>query len=283
MLFRSVNSVAFSPNGQHIVSASNDCTIRVWDTATGEEIVAGPFTGHTSDVVSVAFSPDGQRIASASGRTIRVWDATARELVAGPFTGHTSTITSVAFSPDGQRIASASLDGTISLWNAATGEVVAGPFTGHTDGVYSVAFSPDGQHVTSASADQTIRMWDVVTGEWELEAGSSTGPTKPGLFAPSSSDRQPINLTSQALTICVKGRTDTIEKVYFMDKVLVRSDGWMCGEEGELFLWVPQIHRPYLQRSNTVWIAGRHYTQLDFSKYVHGSNWATAYVHSSSK
>jgi WD40 repeat protein len=189
----------------------------------------------------------------------------------------------VTFSPDSQRIASASSDGTISLWNPATGEVVAGPFTGHTDSVYSVAFSPDGKHVTSASADRAIRMWDVATGECELEAGSSTGQTESGLFVRSSSDRQPINSASEALMIRVKGRTDNIEKTYFTDRVLVRSDGWMCGEDGELFLWVPQIHRPYIQRSHTVWIAGRHYTQLDFSKFVHGSNWATVYVHSSSK
>jgi WD40 repeat protein len=68
-----INSVAFSPDGQRIASASDDCTIRVWDAATGE-VVAGPFTGHTNEVNSVAFSPDGQRIASASrDHTIRVW------------------------------------------------------------------------------------------------------------------------------------------------------------------------------------------------------------------
>jgi WD40 repeat protein len=202
-----------------------------------------------------------------------------------PFTGNTNTISSVAFSPDGQRIASASHDGTISLWNSATGEVIAGPSTGHSDHVISVAFSPDGKRLTSASDDQTIRMWDVTTWECVLEAGSPTGPTESGLSVPSSSssDRQPITSVSQALTIRVKGRTDSIEKVYFMDRVFVYRDGWMCGEEGELFLWVPQIHRAYIQRSNTVWIAGRHYTQLDFSNFVHGSNWTTVYVHSPSK
>ena len=53
-----VCSVAFSPDGEHIVSGSKDQTICVWSAVTGER-VAGPFTGHTGSVDSVAFSPDG--------------------------------------------------------------------------------------------------------------------------------------------------------------------------------------------------------------------------------
>jgi WD40 repeat protein len=68
-------SVAFSPDGHHIVSGSYDETIRVWNAMTGET-AAGPFTGHTQRVNSVAFSPDNQHIVSGSGdRTIRVWNA----------------------------------------------------------------------------------------------------------------------------------------------------------------------------------------------------------------
>src|SRR6266403_1570093 len=93
----SVSSVAFSPDGHHIVSGSDDQTIRVWNATTGET-VAGPFTGDTDSVWSVAFSPDGHHIVSGSkDRTIRVWNATTGETVAGPFTGHTDSVWSVAF------------------------------------------------------------------------------------------------------------------------------------------------------------------------------------------
>jgi WD40 repeat protein len=101
-IFGLVDSVAFSPDGQRIASASNDHMVRVWD-ATAGQLVADPFTGHTDSVRSVAISSDRQRIASTSNdHTIRVWDATTGQVVAGPFIGHTQcSVRSVAFSPDG--------------------------------------------------------------------------------------------------------------------------------------------------------------------------------------
>jgi len=66
--------VAFSPDGQRIVTASMDKTARVWDAETGQEL--RKFEGHTKTVTCVAFSPDGKRIATASvDKTARVWDA----------------------------------------------------------------------------------------------------------------------------------------------------------------------------------------------------------------
>jgi hypothetical protein len=68
-----VNSAAFSPDGQRIVTASRDNTARIWDAATGKGIA--PLQGHTGAVNSAAFSPDGQRIVTASlDNTARIWD-----------------------------------------------------------------------------------------------------------------------------------------------------------------------------------------------------------------
>jgi WD40 repeat protein len=58
-------SAVFSPDGQRVVTASDDGTARVWNAATGQ--VIAKMEGHSGDSLdSAAFSPDGQRIVTAS-------------------------------------------------------------------------------------------------------------------------------------------------------------------------------------------------------------------------
>ena len=68
----SVSSVAYS---QHIISGSQDRTIRIWDAKSGAAI-GNPLEGHTDYVWSVAYSPNGWHIISGSyDHTVRIWDA----------------------------------------------------------------------------------------------------------------------------------------------------------------------------------------------------------------
>ncbi len=70
-----VNSVAFSPDGHRLATASADDTVRLWNADTGQPL-GDPLTGHTDAVSSVAFSPDGHRLATASDdTTVRLWNA----------------------------------------------------------------------------------------------------------------------------------------------------------------------------------------------------------------
>ena len=68
-----VLAVAFSPNSRLVASASRDCTVRLWDPATGQVRVT--FKDHGDMVQAVAFSPDSMLAASASlDRTVKLWD-----------------------------------------------------------------------------------------------------------------------------------------------------------------------------------------------------------------
>jgi eukaryotic-like serine/threonine-protein kinase len=162
-----VRSVAFSPDGRRMASASEDKTVKIWDAATDQEIRS--LRGHAAGVFGVAISPDGGRIASISwDSTVMLWDVAAgREI--RTFRGIVQKQGSnygnaVAFHPDGRWIVAASDDGRVMVWDVETGREVH-TLVGHVGEVNSVAFSPDGRRVASAGQDSTIRLWDADTGD----------------------------------------------------------------------------------------------------------------------
>ncbi len=113
-----ITSVAYSPDGNYILTSSQDDTARLWDIKTGNTVRI--FAAHTDDIWSVVFSPDGQTITTGSfDTTARIWKAnpgqdnrTIRE--------HQDSIIKVSFSPDGHFIISSSNDDTIRMWDAGT-------------------------------------------------------------------------------------------------------------------------------------------------------------------
>ncbi|KAF2182636.1 hypothetical protein K469DRAFT_669646 [Zopfia rhizophila CBS 207.26] len=157
----SVKTVAFSPDGKVLASASVDKTVKLWDTGTGTALQT--LEGHSDSVKAAAFSPDGKVLASASGdKTVRLWDAGTGATLQ-TLHGHSSWVESVAFSPDGKVLASASGDETVRLWDAGTG-VALQTLHGHSSWVVAAAFSPDGKVLASASGDETVRLWDAGAG-----------------------------------------------------------------------------------------------------------------------
>jgi WD40 repeat protein len=111
-----VNSVAFSPDGKRLATASYNHMAKIWDADSGQEVLT--LRGHSNNVNSVAFSPDGKRLATASNdNTAKIWDAASGHEVL-TLRGHTKFVFSVAFSPDGKRLATANQDDTVEIWDA---------------------------------------------------------------------------------------------------------------------------------------------------------------------
>jgi WD40 repeat protein/serine/threonine protein kinase len=156
-------SVALSTDGRHIVSGGSGKTIKVWDTATGEQIFTIP-EAHGGDAVTcVAVSPDGKQIVLGDDLgEIILWDATSgSKIMQLAKTGPGLSFYSVAFSPNGRYVAAVTWDG-IRIWNANNAKEVM-TLSGH--GVmFAVAFSPDGQRILSNS-QEAIQIWDFSNGK----------------------------------------------------------------------------------------------------------------------
>lgn len=174
--------VAYSPDGQQLVTASSDHTARVYDAASGRFLVA--LDGHLRPIRSVAYLPDGQRIVTGGwDHAVRIWDAAAGVVELPSLEDHDGPIFTVAVSTNGQRIATASLDGTAKVWDATTRAVVT-VFPGHHTYVWAVAFSPDGERVVSGGWTNTARVWDASTGEEQLKLEGHQGAVFAANFSP---------------------------------------------------------------------------------------------------
>ncbi|KAL2782885.1 WD40-repeat-containing domain protein [Aspergillus keveii] len=253
-----VRAVTFSPDGQIIVSASDDRTVRLWDPATGVE--CRTLQGHTDSVRAVAFSPDGRMVATTSRDcTVRLWNP-ATGIKRYTLRGHTDSVRAVAFSPDGRMIASASRDCTVLLWDLATG-VKRCTLQGHTSSVNAVAFSPDGQMVASASDDCTVRLWDPAMGvercilQGHTNWVNAVAISPDGQTAASASRDHTVrlwNLATRAERRTLQGHMSSVRAVAFSpDGQMVAS----ASRDRTVRLWDPATGVEYCTlQGHTSWV-----------------------------
>jgi len=150
-----VSSLAFSANGQTLVTAGSDRAVYVWDVESGQRLKK---LEHFYAVSAVAVSATGNLVATGGNATLRIWNL---EVDSPPieYQEFSGTLTALAFHPGGEEVAAANTNRTVGLWNLKTG--VRRDLAAHSEAVQAVAYSPDGLHLVSGGDDGNALLWDV--------------------------------------------------------------------------------------------------------------------------
>lgn len=165
--FNNMAALAYSPDGQYIVTGGDDGKVKVWNTNSGLCFVT--FTEHTSSVTNVTFTSSGFVIVSASlDGTVRAFDL-HRYRNFRTFTSPRPTqFSSLAVDASGELVSAGALDSfEVFIWSMQTGRLLE-VLGGHEGPVSCLCFSPVQSVLASASWDRTVRLWDMLD-SWQTK------------------------------------------------------------------------------------------------------------------
>lgn len=164
-----VQTVAFSPDGETLVTGAHDGTLTLWNTNTAEMIAEVP--GARSEIISVAFNPQDAKelLVTQAGLRFLILDTAGNQRAFLDLQG-LDTVKSASYSPDGALIAGGNQDGHVRIWDAKTHQVVVDDIVvpGKRVGISQVLFSPDGKILAAArggGGENDILLWQTDT--WE--------------------------------------------------------------------------------------------------------------------
>ncbi|KAL1283115.1 POC1 centriolar protein [Trichinella pseudospiralis] len=153
-----VRCIRFSPDAKLLVSASDDCTVKIWDSLSRRCVHS--FSDNESAVQWAEFHPQSFYIASGGiDKTVRIWDLRMLRLIQ-VFKEHFCAVTGVSFHPSGSHLASTSLDSTVKIYDLGEGRVTY-TLHGHKAGVSCGQFDHRGDLLSTGDLNGKMLMWKV--------------------------------------------------------------------------------------------------------------------------
>ncbi len=195
------NANAITPQGDLVVTSSEDNRLRIWAPLEAESEV-GQLAGHTSYITAVAVTASGKwAISTSEDQSLRLWDI--EEQVEVPrFAGVSVIGNSLAISSDGRRVVAATPDGSLRIWDVATGEELPSTMR-HASQLRALAIAPDGRRVAGAN-DKTVHVWDVEENREIHQLVGHTAPVRVVLFTPGG-------------RYCISGSDDILLKLWDLE------------------------------------------------------------------
>ena len=234
-----VNSIAFSTDGQLLASGGDDYTFKVWDVSRQREIESFQhITGNSiSQIKAVTFSPNGQRLATA-GVHVKLWDTRNWEEITT--LRHDEWVWAVAFSADGKLLATGDANGQVNVWNLQSRQLIA-QRQADSNAIYAVRFSPNNQILAGAGYQGQIKLWKVPN--WQYLGTLRGNGTVHGIsFSPdsralASTGYESVNLWAVNIgenIATLTGHTDWVNTTAFSPNGNSLISG---GADGTLRIW----------------------------------------------
>jgi len=162
-----VLSVAWSPDGESVISIGEEPAVIVWNPEDGRRETLRPSTRTAN---KARWSWDGKRVALTDLRSLVVWDnSTGAEVFRQEFQDDSWPI--VCWSPDGSRLAAQTKPGSISVWETERWTLRSSLSLNSSDrNIHSLDWSHDGKWLAAVDGAGWIGIWDAETGVFKSRA-----------------------------------------------------------------------------------------------------------------